>query len=410
MLHDVVMPQLGMTMTEGSVLHWLKKSGDPIEKSEPLFEVQTDKVDMEVESPAAGFVSEILLEPEKMVPVGTVIARIADTAGEAQAEAASPAAMPAAMARAPEAGAGPGAAGAPANTPASPAPPPAEGRTLVSPRARRVAAELGIDLARVTPAGTRIVETDVRRYAGELAQLAEPTSAMGVPAAETPSAARRLTAERMTLSFQTVPHFYLSVEASAAALTRLRQELLPLIEQHCGVRLSYTDLLVKALALALKRHPGLNAGWQDGRIVRQPGIHIGIAAQFPDKLMVPVIRDADRLPLADLARARHDLVTRGRAGKLTPADLEGATCTLSNLGAYRVDRFHAIINPPQSAILAVGAIAPRPRVEGGAVVASDTVNLTLSVDHRVVDGAAGAAFLQSIVEAIEVPTRLMLGI
>jgi pyruvate dehydrogenase E2 component (dihydrolipoamide acetyltransferase) len=212
----------------------------------------------------------------------------------------------------------------------------------------------------------------------------------------------------MAQSFQTVPHFYLTVVADATLLAKLRADLLPVVEHRSGARLSYTDLLVKALALALRDHPHINVSWDAGQIIRHERIHVGVAAQFGEKLLVPVIRDADRLAIPDLARTRHKLVERGRAGKLTPADLEGATCTLSNLGAFGVDQFQAIINPPESAVLAAGRIAPRPVVVGGAVVARQTVSLTLSVDHRVIDGAAGAAFLKSVVDAIESPFKLFL--
>ena len=198
---------------------------------------------------------------------------------------------------------------------------PPAGHLLASPRARRLAAEFGIDIARVESAGGRIVEADVRRYLEQLGTPREstPKTVPNKPAEALPTA-RRLTAERMTLSFQTVPHFYLTVLADATALAKLRDDLLPVVEQETGARLSYTDLLVKALGLALKKHADIHVSWSQDGIIRHQAVHIGIAAQFGDRLLVPVIRNADLLSVAALAKTRHELVARGRAGKLNPTD------------------------------------------------------------------------------------------
>ncbi len=360
MPQDVVMPQLGMTMTEGSVLRWLKRPGERVEKGEPLFEIQTDKVNMEVESVAAGVVSQILLEPEITVPVGTVIARI---------------------------------------TGADEASPP---RRLASPRARKLAAEKGLDIAQVEAQGERIVEADVMRYLESRGAVEATATAAPAPAV------RHIIAERMTVSAGTIPHFYLTAWADATALAQMRRDLLPVVERKAGVRLTYTDLLAKAMAMALAEHPGVNVIWKEGRAERREGVHIGVAAQFGERLLVPVLKDADKHSLIELAAMRSELVERGRAGKLTPADMEGASSTLSNLGGFGVDQFQAIINPPESSILAVGRIAPRPAVVEGELKVRTTVALTLGVDHRSIDGAAAALFLRARVRALEAPYTLVM--
>jgi pyruvate dehydrogenase E2 component (dihydrolipoamide acetyltransferase) len=227
-------------------------------------------------------------------------------------------------------------------------------------------------------------------------------------AKEEPSFARKATAAKMAASFRDVPHFYLDVLADATELTKLRVDLEKRIEREAGVRLSYTDLLLKALALALREHPGVNVYWQEGLIVRKDTVHLGLATQTPDRLIVPVIRNVDRLSLAELAKTRSDVVARATAGKLSLADLEDASCTLSNLGPQGVDHFHAILNPPQATILAVGALKPRPLVVDGAVLVRPSVCLSLSVDHRVIDGAAAAEFLSSIARAVESLYALLL--
>lgn len=381
MAYDVVMPQLGMTMEEGSVLRWFKQPGDAVEKGEPLFEVQTDKVDMEVEAQSSGFLAEILLEPGRTVPVGAVIARI--SGGQQQEP--IPAGPDSGMVQEP--------AGAMT-------------RKLSSPRARRVAADFGVDIALVegTGEGGRIREADVIRYA-QAAKESAPAPAVPVPAL---SPARKTVAAKMAQSFSEVPHFYLAVQADATSLKKVREDLLPVIEREYGVRLTYNDLLIKALALALEANPKVNVSWSGSGIVPNTDVHIGFAAQIGEALLVPVIRKAGRLSVGEIAKMRSDLLAKGQAGRLALPDLEGASCTLSNLGPFGVDQFQAIINPPQSAILAVGRIAGRPVAAGDEVVARPTVWLTLSVDHRVVDGVAAAEFLRTIVEAVQAPYRLLL--
>ena len=408
--YQVVMPQLGMTMTEGAVLRWLKGPGDRVEKGEPLFEVQTDKVEMEVEAPCSGVLTEVLVPVEQVVPVGSPVAVITGgTDGQADG---SPAPVRAES---------PAPSPPPATSNAAPATPPRpaargdhgtgeiarsnwDDARRISPRARRVAAEHGVNAADLTAwkAGGRIVEADVRAYLARQAP-ARPGAAAGANAG-----VRQVIAQRMTESFRDIPHFYLSSMVDATELSKLRAQLLPVIEQQTGTRLSYLDLFVRAAALALRSHPEVNASWEGGRIVSHAGVHVGFAAQFGDRLLTPVVRDAALLALPALARRRAELVDRGRAGRLTPDDLEGATFTVSNLGPFGVDQFQAIVVPPQSAILAVGRVAPRPVANDGRVRVRETVWLTLSVDHRVLDGALAAGFLRDLVSMLESPYRMLM--
>jgi pyruvate dehydrogenase E2 component (dihydrolipoamide acetyltransferase) len=412
MSYEVLMPQQGMTMTEGSVVQWFKKPGEPVEKGEVLFIVQTDKADIEIEAPCTGTLGEILVELGKVVPVGTVVATIAE-AGDEKLPGGRP--RPVAEAAAP--------------TPAQPAAPitssDASGRAtrtgpkggnLASPRAQKLAKDLGVDISQVPDYGDHgcVVEADVQRFAKERAgtqpgsmAVAKETASTPGSAKQVPSSARKATAAKMVASFRDVPHFYLDVLADATELTKLRGDLENRIERDAGVRLSYTDLLLKALAHALREHPDVNLYWQEGLIVRKDTVHLGLATQTTDRLIVPVIRNVDRLSLAELARTRRELVARATAGKLGLADLEDASCTLSNLGPLGVDHFHAILDPPQATILAVGALKPRPLVVAGAVLVRQSVYLSLSVDHRIIDGAAAAMFLSSIARAVESPYALI---
>jgi pyruvate dehydrogenase E2 component (dihydrolipoamide acetyltransferase) len=212
----------------------------------------------------------------------------------------------------------------------------------------------------------------------------------------------------MTEAFATIPHFYLNVLADVTELVQVREQLLK--TPQVKVRVTYTDFLIKALALALRNNAQANVSWQDGRMVPGTAVHIGVAAQFGDRLLVPVIRNADQLSIVEIAGARTDLVERGKGNRLSPDDLQGASCTLSNLGMHRVDQFNAVINPPESAILAAGRIALRPFVVDRELAVRETIALTLSVDHRVIDGVAASQFLESIVTAIENPLSLLLNL
>ncbi|MCA2970274.1 MAG: 2-oxo acid dehydrogenase subunit E2 [Acidobacteriaceae bacterium] len=381
---EINVPRLGWSSEDGIFAGWLKQPGERVVSGEPLFALESDKVTMEVEALDSGILRPLEGGPAAgaLVVVGQVIGYLA-AEGEQVAEIASAAA-----------GAEPAAGETAAARP-----------TPASPRARARAKSLGIELAAVSPApgGRRIVEEDVLRAAAALPKPA----AVPVEAPSVAARGRRVIAARLEESFRT-PHFYVQADVNATALARLREELLPVLLERDGVRLSVNDLLIKATALALRARPEVNRYWRDGESVPWETAHIGLAVQTEENLLVPVIRDADRLGVGALARARQALVEKSQAGRLQAGDSEGASLTISNLGAFGVDRFQAILNPPQSLILAVGRMAKRPVVEGDAVVARLTLPLSVSVDHRVIDGVAAARFLEALVQTLEAPLRLLL--
>jgi pyruvate dehydrogenase E2 component (dihydrolipoamide acetyltransferase) len=404
MKHDVVMPQLGLTMTEGSVSAWLKQPGDRIEKGEALFTVETDKVEMEVEATVSGYVAAEITEPKQVVPVGTVIAIVVDQPEEVAAVQAAPfeataAELGAATVSRPE-----------ARHAAAVSGPVAEGggpQYPVSPRARRLAKELGVDLEGLVPArGLRISVEDVERvYAARGTTAA--TNGSAVPHENPTSPGRAALAERVASSFRSAPHFYLGMEVDAAELVSLREKVSGPAQKD-GVKVTYTDFFLKAIARALAEQPGINRFWQDGKILARQSIDVAFAVQADELLLAPVIRNADRLAMLGIARERIALAEKARAGKLTLPEMEGGSATLSNLGAYGVDWFQAILNPPQSVIVATGRIAKRPVVWKDSLAARDTLLLTASIDHRILDGVAGARFLGRIKELLEDPALLML--
>jgi len=263
-------------------------------------------------------------------------------------------------------------------------------RVKASPRARRLAQEQGVDLSQVQGSGPqgRITERDLLDF---------------LDAQELLTPVQRLTAQRMTESFTSTPHFYLTIEAKATKLVELRERLLPIVEEKAGVRLTFTDILIILVAKVLRDHPLANASWEKGRIRIWKEINIGLATAVEEGLIVPVIKKADEKGLAQVAIERKELADKAAQGKLSLEELEGGTFTLTNLGMFGVDEFGAIINPPQSTILAVGRIAERPVVEEGEVVARPTIRLTLSLDHRVLDGAEGARFLSDLKTLMEEP-------
>ena len=433
MANEVILPMLGETMNEGTIVSWQKVEGETVRRGEVLFTVESDKATLEVEAPASGVLRKILVPAGTTVPVLGVIGWIADTMNEPVPDAGGVA--PAGSAPAPPTErAGEGVLQA--------SPPVAQvGKVFASPRARRVARERGLDLSRVRPSGSagRVVERDVlsalvvtearstpiaERVARELgvdlagvvgtgrsglitrqdverAALAPKTAA---PELQPLTRTQRLMAERMTASFTTAPHFYLHVEVNARALLTLRQELLAAVEAEAHVRLTVTDILIRLCALALVKHPLALAQWTPDGLRSAGGVNIGVATDTPGGLLVPVIRDVDRLGLAEIARRRTELVDRARAGKSTLQDFEHGAFTLTNLGMFRVDSFEAILNPPQAAILAVGRIKDRPVAADGQLVIAPTMNLVLSVDHRVLDGAAAARLLDDLVELVETPS------
>jgi pyruvate dehydrogenase E2 component (dihydrolipoamide acetyltransferase) len=421
---DLIMPKLGLTMEEGTVVRWLAAEGDAVTQGEPVLEVQTDKVVVEVEAPATGTLGALLVKEDQTVPVGALLAHIY---APGEAKAAAPRVTPLARRMAEQAGVDVSAlASVAAGARITAADvrrqvaitPNAAGRVFSSPRARKRARELGVAWRELSGSGPRhrVVERDVLSAASVQPPMPAPAppqlAAILQPEAvrwETPSPVQRITGERMAASFSAAPHFYLTAEVIASQLLDARERLLPIVERRTGVRLTVTDLLLRIAAVSLSHHARANAFWQAGRIGINAEVNIGlaVAAASDTGLVVPVLRGADHKPLSQIAAERADLVERARAGTLRPGDLAGGTFTLTNLGMYRVDTFQAILNPPQSAILAVGRIAERAVVIGGQLAVRPTALLTLSCDHRVLDGATAAAFLGELAELCEEPMALL---
>ncbi len=398
-MEEVVLPNLGMVMEEGTIVRWLKQEGDEVAEGDVLLEIETDKAVVEVESPGTGVLRAIIVQEGATVPVSTVIGLVGS--GDE--------AIPDSYTQ--------GAAGEPvqtaaaAPTPAKPAaePAPRTGRpAAASPAARRLAREHDIDLATVegTGPGGRIRDADVRSAieAAAASATAAPTVADAASAEGEIfplTRIRRTAAVRLTESFRDVPHFYLTVEARADRLRARREALLPSVESETGVRLSFTDLFVDIIARALSQHPRVNASWRDGEVRLLPYVNVAVAMDTEDGLVVPVIHRADTLSIAAIAQRRAELTAQARSKKLSLDSMQGGTFTLTNLGAFGIDSFVPIINPPQAAILGTGSISERPIVVGGMLALCPTVNMTLSSDHRVLDGVAAAKFLQDIKEMIE---------
>lgn len=381
---DVIMPALGMAQETGTVVQWKKQAGDQVSKGEPLLDVETDKAVVEVEAPASGILAAISAEAGAEVPVGTAIAVILGP-GESleQPAQAAAAAMqertPAQIARA-------GHVEATRETAEK-----GEGKLqAASPLARRKAAEAGIDLSAVAGSGP-----------GGAIQAADLPDAPSDGSELEVGRTWRIMAER-TAAGWAAPHFYLTREVMAESLMAFRAGLV-----DKGERVTVTDVLVKLSALTLKGHPHLRSTWRQGRLVKGAHISIGVAVASEDGLTVPVVPDADRKSLAEIAKWREGAVERARSHRLSPADLEGGVFTVSNLGTYGVDAFTAILNAGQASILAVGRIAERPVARDGKVFAAQTMILTLGCDHRAVDGARGAMFLKDLVAAIEDPAKLL---
>lgn len=399
---SVIMPALEVAQETAKLVAWLKKEGDSIHKGELLLEIETDKATMEVEAEADGVLAGVTAKVGEDIPVGQVIAWILGP-GESVPDA-NGTANPIAK----EFDASPVMATA-SPTVASTAEPPLQGIGQISPKARRLAKEAGIDIGSVqgTGPGGEILASDVRAVVEAKANQA-PASMPVAPGAaqlEPLSSIGRLMAERTTQSWTTVPHFFVQREIDASALNRSRTAFGPAIEQSVGVKLTHTDLLVALVARTLTQHPRLNASWIDGGIRLNPDINISIAIAVDEGVVAPVVANAHTATLSEIARQRRDLSERARDGRLRLPDLTGGTFTISNLGMFQVDSFSAIITSPQAAILAVGAIKDRVvPIEGGVGVRA-MLRLTLSVDHRVADGAKASAFLRDLAGAIEEPEK-----
>jgi pyruvate dehydrogenase E2 component (dihydrolipoamide acetyltransferase) len=395
MAHNIVMPALEMAQENGKLLAWRKKEGEGVAKGEPLLDIETDKAVVEIESPADGILAGVKAHEGDVIPVGQTIAWIVLPGEKPPAEtqpSASGRRMETKAASAPSA----------ATTKISSGPAPSTAR--ISPKARRLAKEHGIDLSGVRGTGSEgeILAEDIQ------ALVAAPVMAKGAaaPAAlETMSTIARLMAERTTQSWTSVPHFFVVREADAAALIEVREKLGSPIEKTQGVRVTHTDVLVALAARVLVRHPRMNASWTGEGIRLNPEVNIGIAMAVNDGVVATMIPGAQAKHLGEIAALRQDLTERARSGKLRPADIAGATFTISNLGMYKVDAFSAIINPPQAAILAVGRITDRVVPVDGKPGIRPMMTMTLSSDHRVVDGARAASFLNDLADAIQDPGK-----
>jgi pyruvate dehydrogenase E2 component (dihydrolipoamide acetyltransferase) len=423
---EVKLPRLGQGMEAGTIVRWLKSEGDAVAKGEPLYELDTDKVTQEVEADADGVLLKIVISDGE-VDVGTTVGVIGaegeDVSGLGDGNGAAPqpavseapaaagttqategttqaAEPPAEAATAPEAAPAAAAPSSPAGT---------GERVKASPLARRIARERGLDLGSIAGTGPegRVIAEDVER-AGEGAPAAAPTPAPQAPPAPPGevevvelTSVRRTIARRLTEAWE-APVFQLSVTVDASGLSATRERMVELMREG-EVKPTVNDVLTRLTAAALMRHRAVNAHFVEGRIHRYPAANVGIAVATPNGLVVPVIRDADRRSVQEIAAVRADLVARARDGKLQLADLEDGTFTISNLGMYAIEQFIAVLNPPQVAILAVGSIEERPRVDDGELVASPTMTMTLTCDHRAIDGSEGAEFLRDLKTFVEAP-------
>jgi pyruvate dehydrogenase E2 component (dihydrolipoamide acetyltransferase) len=451
MATNVILPALGMSQETGKIVHWLKAEGEQVTKGEPLVEIETDKATVEIEAPASGLLARVGARAGEDVPVGQVIAVVLAPSEIAPESASSPTPAADQEYSAPvQQFSAPAPAGTALNGTARP---PAVAASLL---ASRIAAEHHVDLSQVRSSGQRVQKADVLAYLQKqqpaVARLAAASpkarrlaseqgkdlsaiagsgpqgavlaadvlaarveaGAAAVPSAQTLladtasspaiSTIWRIMAERTAQSWQEVPHFYLGREVAADRMIAWREHLTR--ERDSG-EITYTDLLIKIVALALRQHPRVNATWRAGQITLLEDVHVGLAVALDEGLVVPVIHHADRPGLRAIAQERRELVARARAGKLRPQDLSGGSFTISNLGMYGIDAFNAIINQPQAAILAVGRIAERVVPLNGQPVVRPMMALTLSCDHRAIDGARGAQFLQTIASFIEEPLNLL---
>jgi pyruvate dehydrogenase E2 component (dihydrolipoamide acetyltransferase) len=454
---DVTMPRLSDTMEEGTIATWLKKPGEQISKGEVIAQIETDKATMDLTAFEAGTLQEILAPEGTTVAIGQPVARIgngkaspatprkpgakseakpkatakpdpestADAEAEPDADAAAqpdaqPEAEPGQTAEAePSPGAEPKAAsaGAAEETP-QPEPPAealADGKVRASPMARHIAAEHGLELSGISGSGPqgRVIRADVEAAL----TTTPPDAAAGTaqPKASPPDAEdervtlsqmRRTIARRMAESTRTVPHFFLTTTVDATELVNLRKQILEQVADE-GIKISFNDMIVRAAALAIRKVPDVNVSFAEDSLIRHRHVHIGIAVATERGLIVPVLRDVDQKGIGQIARETQDLAERANAGKLQPPDYTGGTFTISNLGMFGVEQFNAVINMPEAAILAVGAIAREPAEHDGKIVLRQRLKLTLSVDHRALDGAMGARYLQALKQLLEKPMLLL---
>ena len=446
MATEIIMPVLGMTMESGIIVEWMKEEGDSVTEGEVLFNVETDKSVMEVEAKASGTLLKITHGPGDDVPIQQVIGYIGE-AGEVIAEAVDPgdsdsvtAAKTAGTAATTTDGAADGTTGGVDGAATSGAPtaagaptPGPPGRVKISPKARRHARDLGIAIEHIagTGPGGRIVFSDVEAFAARTAAAAPaPAPAPATPAAPTTPAAapaaagpgskrvqhraplsglRKVAATRLAESASTIPHFYLTMDVDMTRLTGLREQLIAYGEKRGLARVSVNDLIIKAAGIALRSFPAVNASLEGGEVVEYADVNVGFAVALDDGLVVPVVASADQKSVFDIAAATRYLGEKARGKGLGPEDYGYGTFTISNLGMFGVDQFTAIINPPEAAILAVGRVKDTPVVVDGKVEIKAMMSITLSSDHRLIDGAVAGRFLSHLREILEQPLELLIG-
>ncbi len=418
----IVMPKLSDTMEEGAIANWLKKEGEAIDEGQDLVEIETDKATMTFASAAEGVVLKILLEPRKTVPLSApmcVIGKkgesfnldelIAKSSVGAKSADKKPAPGPAAKApvAAPISSTVSVSSGSVSSSSVSSGPA-ISGRVKASPLAKKIAADKGINIATVAGSGPsgRIVAKDLAALSGGGAQSARAVRT-GEDRVIPNTMMRKTIAKRLLAGKNEAPHFYLTVSADMTRMNDWRSRLNKDADKS-GVKVSVNDLVIMAVAKALVKHPDINASWQGDSIIEFGNVHVSMAVALPTGLVTPVIRHTDQLSIRDIAKSSREMAIRAKDGKLTNEDYAGGTFTISNLGMFGIEEFTAIINPPQAAILAVGATIPTPAVDAkGNVVVQPRMKMTMSCDHRVIDGAMGAQFLQTLVSFLEDPLNML---
>jgi len=463
-MKTVDMPKMGDTMEEGKILNWLKKVGDPVKKGEPIAEIETDKVNIEVESFSSGILRKILVQAGESAAIGASIALVgtADETIPGESSATTPPVSNVGVEKAADAPKSVSVEGNPPPTPsdagnntlvqAVPATSNGQtqtaerGRVFISPLARRFAEEHNLDYKNITGTGPngRIIKMNVEAAIAAPAPIATASASSVQPTRPAPSAPmlpfsetyvepkaeretpvpvtantgdvveipltamRRTIAKRLSQSMQTAPHFYVTTVIDAGKLAELRKQINEFAaKDKAPIKVSFNDLIVKAVARTLARMPEVNVSFAEDRLLQKKQVNVGVAVALEQGLIVPVVRNADQRGMLDLARETRRLAEAARQGKLRPEDFSGGTFTVSNLGMFDVDSFTAVINPPESAILAVGSITPTPAVVDGQVVVRDRMKVTLSSDHRAIDGAIAARFLQEVKLLLEEPFGLL---
>jgi pyruvate dehydrogenase E2 component (dihydrolipoamide acetyltransferase) len=436
-MKTVEMPKMGDTMEEGKILRWIKREGDPVVKGESLAEVETDKVNIEIESFASGVLRKILVPEGESAPIGAGIALIGAPDEPLPASLSGNGSVKASAIKEMEKGATAGEGSGKILSEAkadsqgkqasvqSPVDSGSQGRIFISPIARRIADEHHLDYSEVEGTGPngRIIKLDIEAALAQKQETVAPSILAPLPVLEAEPAAmetaevteipltamRRTIAKRLSQSMQTAPHYYVTSVIDTGKLADLRRQINEFAQNEPDpVKVSFNDLIVKAVAIALVRMPQVNVSFAEDRLFLKKQVHIGMAVALEQGLIVPVLRNADQRSVLAIARESQRLAGLARTGKLRPEDFSGGTFTVSNLGMFDVDSFTAVINPPESAILAVGSIAPTPAVVDGQVVVRDRMKVTLSSDHRAIDGATAARFLQEVKRLLEEPFGLLL--